>query len=117
MSRAVAFLSPFAPGNTYYCLSGWLSRTGTESDFHTVALSIADWTSGTFTAPKEYNTSLAEQYFGDVIAEFGIMKKRSMMGYHRIMHNLWNRVNSMTGGGASSSVQGTRGPSKMALEE
>ncbi|KAJ3557877.1 hypothetical protein NM688_g1234 [Phlebia brevispora] len=34
-SRAVALLLPFAPGNTYYCLSGWLSRTGTGSDFHT----------------------------------------------------------------------------------
>ncbi|KAJ3542108.1 hypothetical protein NM688_g6007 [Phlebia brevispora] len=83
----------------------------------TVALSIADWSSGTFTAPKVYNTSLAEQYYCDVMAEFDVMKRRSMMAYHRIMHNLWNRVNRMTGGGASSAVQGTRGPSKMALEE
>ncbi|KAJ3538665.1 hypothetical protein NM688_g6484 [Phlebia brevispora] len=83
----------------------------------TVALSIADWTSGTFTAPKEYNTTLAERYFGDTMAEFGVMKKRSMTGYHRTMHGLWNRVNTMTGGVASSSVPGTRGQSMMVLEE
>ncbi len=42
--------------------------------------------------PREFSISLAETYYGDVIAEMHRMKARSTVMYHRVMHQVYENV-------------------------
>ncbi|KAJ3533403.1 hypothetical protein NM688_g7285 [Phlebia brevispora] len=82
----------------------------------TVALSISDWASGEYAGPQKYDATLAEEFYSDVMVEFSVMKESSMARYHRVMHGVYKRVCDMRRGKASVRV-GSRGPSKMEIEE
>ncbi|KAJ3557076.1 hypothetical protein NM688_g1668 [Phlebia brevispora] len=82
----------------------------------TVALSISDWASGAYLGLQEYDTTLAEEFYSDVMVEFNVMKESSMAKYHRVMHGVYKRVCDLHRGKMSIRV-GSRGPSKMEIEK
>ena len=59
-----------------------------------VALSLADWSpiSGQHLGDRDFSIALAEQYYEEITHELHHIKSRSIKMYHRIMHEIYNRV-------------------------
>lgn len=56
------------------------------------ALGLADWTSGTFVAARDFNIALAERYYTEALTEMARIKTKSLTMYHRVMHQVYKNV-------------------------